>query len=96
MTKLNKKEVIIGFLVGLVATLFGFFIYVEFISPFGFDETLDIMQEGGLYGKVLGLAALPNLFVFFVFLRKKQDLRARGVLLACFCVAFVILVTQFL
>jgi hypothetical protein len=96
MTKLNKKEVIIGFLVGLVATLFGFFIYVEFISPFGFDETLSIMQEGDLYGKVLGLAALPNLFVFFVFLRKKQDLRARGVLLACFCVAFVILVTQFL
>ena len=96
MTKLNKKEVIIGFLVGLVATLFGFFIYVEFISPFGFDETLSIMQEGDLYGKVLGLAALPNLFVFFVFLRKKQDLRARGVLLACFCVAFVILGTQFL
>ncbi len=96
MTKLNKKEVIIGFLVGLVATLFGFFIYVEFVSPYGFDETLSILQEGGLYGKVLGLAALPNLFVFFVFLRKKQDLRARGVLLACFCVAFAILVTQFL
>jgi hypothetical protein len=54
------------------------------------------MREGGLYGKVLGLAALPNLFVFFVFLRKKQDLRARGVLLACFCVAFAILISQFL
>ncbi len=92
----NTKEVIIGFLVGLVATLFGFFVYVEFVSPYGFEESLRIIHEGGLYGKVLGLAALPNLFVFFVFLKKKQELRARGVLLACFCVAFAILISQFL
>lgn len=96
MTKLNKKEVIIGFLVGLLATFFGFFFYVEFVSPYGFDETIKIISEGDLYGKVLGLAALPNLFVFFVFLKKKQDLRARGVLLACFVVAFAILISQFL
>ena len=96
MAKLNKKEVIIGFLVGLVATLFGFFVYVEFISPYGFDETIKIIDEGGLYGKVLGLAALPNLFVFFVFLRKKQYLRARVVRLAFFFVSCAILISQFL
>ena len=96
MTKLNKKELIIGFLVGMLATFFGFFVYVEFVSPYGFDETIKIISEGDLYGKVLGLAALPNLFVFFVFLKKKQDLRARGVLLACFVVAFAILLSQFL
>jgi uncharacterized membrane protein len=95
MAKLNKKEIIIGFLVGIFATFCGFFIYVEFISPYGFEETLRILNEGKLYGKILGLAALPNLFVFFVFLRKKQDLRARGVLLACFAVAFAILISQF-
>ena len=94
--KLNKKEILIGFLVGLLATLCGFYIYVEFVSPYGFEETLKILSEGGLYGKVLGLAALPNLFVFYIFLRKKQDLRARGVLLACFAVAFAILISQFI
>lgn len=96
MAKLNKRELIIGFLVGLFATLCGFFIYVEFISPYSFEETLKILNEGDLYGKVLGLAALPNLFVFYIFLRKKQDLRARGVLMACFVVAFAILISQFL
>lgn len=96
MAKLNTKELLIGFLVGIFATLCGFFIYVEFVSPYGFEETLKILNEGNLYGKILGLAALPNLFVFFVFLKKKQDLRARGVLLACFVVAFAILVSQFL
>ena len=96
MAKLNTKELLVGFLVGIFATLCGFFIYVEFVSPYGFEETLKILNEGNLYGKILGLAALPNLFVFFVFLKKKQDLRARGVLLACFVVAFAILVSQFL
>lgn len=96
MAKLNKKEIVIGFVIGLLATLCGFYIYVEFISPYDIEETLRVLNEGQLYGKVLGLAALPNLFVFFIFLRKKQDLRARGVLMACFVVAFAILVSQFL
>lgn len=91
-----KKEILIGFLIGLIATVFGFYIYVEFVSSYGFEETLKIISEGNLYGKVLGLAAIPNLFVFFIFLKKKQDLRAKGVLMACFFVAFLILVSKFL
>ena len=91
-----KKEILIGFLTGLIATAFGFYIYIEFVSTYGFEETLKILDEGNLYGKVLGLAAIPNLFVFFIFLKKKQELRARGVLLASFVIAFIILVTKFL
>lgn len=91
-----KKEILIGFVIGLLATVCGFYIYVEFVSPYSFQETLKILKEGSLYGKVLGLAAIPNLFVFFIFLKKKQDLRARGVLLACFVIAFLILLSQFL
>lgn len=91
-----KKEILIGFAIGLLATACGFYIYVEFVSPYSFEETLKILKEGSLYGKVLGLAAIPNLFVFFIFLKKKQDLRARGVLLACFVIAFLILLSQFL
>jgi hypothetical protein len=44
----------------------------------------------------LGLSAIPNLFVFFIFLKKKQDYRARGVILACILIALGILVTQFI
>ena len=91
-----KKEILIGFVLGLLATACGFYIYVEFVSPYSFEETLKILKEGSLYGKVLGLAAIPNLFVFFIFLKKKQDIRARGVLLACFVIAFLILLSQFL
>ena len=61
-----KKEILIGFLVGLIATGCGFYIYVEFVSTYSFEETIKILNEGNLYGKVLGLAAIPNLFVFFI------------------------------
>lgn len=90
-----KKEIFIGFLVGIIATFFGLFLYIEFISSYSFDETVKMITEGSLWGKVLGLAAIPNLFVFFIYLKKKQDYRARGVMLATFFIAFLILIAQF-
>ncbi len=90
-----KKEIFIGFLIALVATSFGFYLYVEFVLPYGFQESLKIINEENLWGKVLGLAAIPNLLVFFVFIKKKQDYRAKGVLLETFVVTFLILISMF-
>lgn len=91
-----KKEILIGFLVAVFATICGFYLYVEFFSKFDFYETLEIIEEQNLFGKVLGLAAIPNLFVFFVFLKKKQDYRARGVLMATILTAIIMLIMKFL
>ncbi len=90
------KEILIGFTIAIVATVGGFYLYTEYASPYGFEETIKIINDGNLYGKILGIAAIPNLFVFFIFLKKKQDLRAKGVLLATFFIAFLILISQFL
>ena len=88
------KDVFIGVLISIIATLSGAFIYVEFFSRFEFQETLRVMKEQELYGKVLTLAAIPNLFVFFIFIKKKQDYRARGVLLATILIAFTTFVLK--
>jgi heme/copper-type cytochrome/quinol oxidase subunit 4 len=90
-----RKEIFIGFLVGIMATVFGFYLYVEFALTGTFEEALTIIGEKSLYGKVLGLAAIPNLLVFFLFIKKRKDYRARGVLIATFLVAFLILIAQF-
>lgn len=92
MKKLNiKKEILIGFLVAIVATSFGCFIFIEFISEFDFDKSLEMIKEGNLEGKILVLGAIANFFVFFTFLKKKQIYRARGVLMETFVVAFIVL-----
>ena len=86
-----RKEIIIGILVALFATACGFFVYIEFVSNLGFEETIDFIKKGDLFGKVLTLAAIPNLFVFFIFLKKKQDYRARGVLMMTIFTAIFLL-----
>jgi hypothetical protein len=77
-----KKEILIGFAIAIFATFCGFFVYVEYVSELGFDQTITILRDWNLLGKMLALGAIPNLFVFMVFIKKKQDYRARGVLMA--------------
>lgn len=82
---------LIGFLVALVATSFGCFLFIEFFSPLDFKESLERIKEGNLEGKILVLGAIANFFVFFVFLKKKQIYRARGVIMETFLIAFIVL-----
>ena len=90
-----KKEIIIGVLTALFATACGFFIYVQFVSKMGFYETIEYIKTGNLLGKVLTLSAIPNLFVFFIFIKKKQDHRAKGVLLMTIFTAVFLLILKF-
>ncbi|WP_369048840.1 hypothetical protein [Tenacibaculum sp. UWU-22] len=88
------KEICIGILVSLFATFGGLFLYLEYISRYGFHETISLIKEGKIWGAVIALAALPNLFVFFIFLKKNQDYRARGVLLTTIFIALFTLVLK--
>ncbi|WP_299013042.1 hypothetical protein [uncultured Polaribacter sp.] len=90
-----KKDILIGVLVALFATFGGIFLYLEYFSQYSFADTLQMIKEGDLYGKVLALAAIPNLFVFFVFIKKKQDHKAKGVLLTTILIALTTLLLKF-
>jgi len=91
-----KKDIIIGVLIAFFATFGGVYLYLEYVSRYEFNETLLMIKEGNLYGKVLSLAAVSNLFVFFVFIKKNQDNRAKGVLLATILIALTTLVLKFI
>ena len=91
-----KKEILIGFLVSLFATFAGLFIYLQYVSRFGFSETITMIQQGGVLGPVIALAALPNLFVFFIYLKKHQDYRARGVVIGTITIALLTMILKFL
>ena len=91
-----KKDILIGILISLFATAGGCFLYIEYFSKFSFSETLQMIQDGNLYGKILSIAAIPNLFVFFVFIKKKQDNRAKGVLITTIVIALITMVLKFI
>ena len=83
-----KREVFIGLIVGLVANAIGLFLATLLLgSGDSFDEVIKAANTEGFLGKLVSLGAIFNLFAFFIFIKKKQDYRARGVLLATLLVA---------
>ena len=91
-----RKEIFIGFVVGLLATAIGFYVYTSLALEGSFKEVLQSIKQKGLLGQVISLGAIPNLIAFFVFIKKRQDYRARGVLMATFLIAILVLISQFL
>ena len=90
-----KKEILIGFFVGIIANISGMYLYIYFFSENNLEITLKMSQEQGITGSLIALGALFNLLAFFVFLKKKQYYRARGVVLATVLAALIILITKF-
>ena len=86
-----KKEILIGFLVAVFGTLCGSYLFVEFFSQYDFYKTIEIIKQGQLIGKIVALGSVVNLFIFFVFIKKRQLYRARGVILETFLIAFFVL-----
>ncbi len=88
----NKKDIIIGFIVGIIANTFGTLLYILLFSDLSIVETLNAAIAQGHIGSLLALGAILNLVAFFGFLRIKRDQRAKGVMLATLVTALVILI----
>jgi len=87
----NKKEVLIGFVIGIIANTVGTLLYIVLFSTLSITETFEAAVAQGHVGSLLALGALLNLGAFFAFLRLRRDQRARGVLLATVITALIIL-----
>jgi hypothetical protein len=77
-----KKNVFIGMLVGLLANGIGLILTASLLGQGDdFTTVLKAAAKEGFLGKLISLGAILNLVVFFIFIKKRQDYRARGVLL---------------
>lgn len=90
-----KKEVFIGLIIGLFANLAGSYLYIYLFSDYDLEETIKNALIQDVFGNIIALGAILNLFAFFIFLKKNQFYRARGVVLATVIAAIVILITKF-
>lgn len=90
------KRVFTGIALGLVITALGFYLYIQFMLKVELSQAIKTLSQQGNLGTVLFIAAIPNLLAFFIFINRGQDYKARGIIIASFIVAFLILITQFL
>ncbi|HLW32401.1 MAG TPA: hypothetical protein VKX40_09070 [Aequorivita sp.] len=94
--KPQAKEILIGLIIGLVANMAGTYLYIYFFSKETLENTLQMALNNDLLGSLIALGAILNLMVFFVYIKKRQYFRARGVVLATLIAAMIILVSKFL
>ena len=91
-----KNEVSIGFLIGLIANIIGLFIATMLLGDNNdFITVLKTASAEGFLGKLISLGAILNLVAFFIFIKKKQDYRARGVLLSTVFIAVFTFIINF-
>lgn len=93
--KPHVKEILIGFTIGLAANIAGSYLYIFFFSEHNLEVTLQGALNNDFLGSLIALGAILNLIVFFIFLKKNQFYRARGVVLATVVAALGILVSKF-
>lgn len=79
---MNKIALLKGFLLGLIGSLFGIFIFISFFTPYAFMSGIQIMKSQGSLGKLITLGSILDLAIFAVLLKLNKDFIARGVILA--------------
>ena len=71
------------------------YIYLEYIMPDSFESSWKWMIVQHFESTIISLGAIPNLLLFFVFIKRREDYKARGVLLGVIITAFVVMGFKF-
>ena len=93
-----KKQITIGFLTGIIANATGVgmcIVIISFLKGTSVSEVFDFYLNSGNAWAVLTLGALPNLVLFFGFLKFDKEYRARGVVIATFMTAITAYILYF-
>ena len=86
---MNKKDILIGFIIGLVAAALGCALFLFFFTEVRTTEDLKLIRAQGYMGKIITLGAIFNLIAFFTLLKLEKELMARGVILATILLAIL-------
>ena len=86
---MNKKDIIVGFIIGVLACGLGIFLFIIFFTDFDFMIGVQSMKAEGKLGKLITLGAMLDLVAFGVLLKMNKDLMARGVVLAVIIIAII-------
>lgn len=76
------KELIFGFVIGLLTTVLGCFLFLRFYTKYDFIEGINAIKHEGYLGKLIALSAVLNILIFFLLLKLNKEIMARGVVFA--------------
>tara|TARA_B110000285_G_C15002515_1_gene552137 strand:+ start:389 stop:670 length:282 start_codon:yes stop_codon:yes gene_type:complete len=89
----NRKEILIGILFGIISSFTGLILAILMLSENNsIIESIKNAYFENFLGKLISLGAILNVFVFFIFIKKNQDQRAKGILLLTIFLAIFTLI----
>ena len=96
--KTNRHDrIFTGWLLGsLMPLIFFLAIYLVKFSETEFRVYLNNLWYMKVFFKIMSLCVFPNLVFFLVFYRMKYDMAARGVIMATFIYAFLVMFAKFI
>ena len=84
---MNKIELLIGFIIGILASVIGSYIFITFFTDFDFTAGIYAMKSEGKLGKLITLGSILDLVAFGFLLKLNKEVMARGVVLAVISIA---------
>ena len=94
---MRNKDIIIGVIVGLICSIIGLVLALLFFGKGNsINDSFQIALSQGVFTKLVSMGAILNLGAFFLFLKKQQDSKAQGVLIATVIVATITLIIRFI
>ena len=86
---MSKKDILIGFLIGILASVLGSYLFITFFTNFDFISGIEIMKSEGKLGKIMTLGSILDLIAFGILLKLDKEIMARGVVLAVIVIAIL-------
>ncbi|RZJ71619.1 hypothetical protein [Flavobacterium sp.] len=93
---MDRTDVVLGFLIGITGMLAGSFLFVTLFTPYTLTDGIFIIKQSGQLPKVLSIGAIVNLGIFFLLLKFKKDVMAKGVLLSMFVITFFTIILYYI
>ncbi|MFH7016600.1 hypothetical protein [Flavobacterium sp. FlaQc-47] len=84
---MNKKDLLIGFVIGIFTALLGSYLFVTFFTRFDISTGIQTIKQQGYMGKVITIGTVLDLAVFWLLLNRNEEMKARGIILAVIVLA---------
>ncbi len=89
------KSVMVGVVVGLIATAIGASVWILALSETDYSSTIKNAYQQRHLGAIMAAGALVNIACFFLFLKQQKVYQARGVMIATLMVAVFVIIQKF-
>jgi hypothetical protein len=96
MSKKKFDTLLTGLIPGIVLPVLVLLVFWIVKSKQTLGDFLVDFQQMGMLSKVVSLAAIPNLLLFFLFIWTNRNFAARGVIFATLLLAFLMLILKFI